>query len=236
MNGSGGSDNMTDRSSFEMNQDSLGDEVSFDAEDNFASDELRAEARSDAESESVAENEADLEADSNGEEVESEESVEAKSAADESPMTVEEQERFYVERLQRMQAEFENFRRRTQQELRDREERTIVQIFRSVLPVVDALRLASESVGDSEDSQESVTVGLKLILDKVTALLGEFSIEEVPAVGEPFDPEWHEALVHQESDEVAAGSVLQELERGYRFRDTLVRAARGIVAKALEGE
>jgi len=236
MNGSGVSDNMADRSSSELNPDGLGGEIPFDASGNFASDELRAEARSDAESESVTENEADLDADSTPEELKDERPEGTEGAEEEPPMTLDEQERFYVERLQRMQAEFENFRRRTQQELRDREERTIVQIFRSVLPVVDALRLASESVGEAEDSQESVSVGLKLILDKVTALLGEFPIEEVPAVGEPFDPEWHEALVHQESDEVSPGCVLQELERGYRLRDTLVRAARVIVAKAPEGE
>ena len=157
------------------------------------------------------------------------------SAADstsEDEASTDEQVRFYVDRLQRMQAEFENFRRRSQQELRDRETRTAAKIFRSVLTVVDDLRLAAQA---EEQSADGVSEGLKIILDKVASVLGEFSIEEIPAVGEPFDPQWHEAMIHQESDEVAPGAVLQELERGYRLGETLVRPARVIVAKQKEG-
>ena len=157
------------------------------------------------------------------------------SAADstsEDEASTDEQVRFYVDRLQRMQAEFENFRRRSQQELRDRETRTAAKIFRSVLTVVDDLRLAAQA---EEQSADGVSEGLKIILDKVASVLGEFSIEEIPAVGEPFDPQWHEAMIHQESDEVAPGAVLQELERGYRLGETLVRPARVIVAKQREG-
>ena len=135
---------------------------------------------------------------------------------------------YYIDRLQRMQAEFENFRRRSQQELREREERVTARVFRSVLTVVDDLRNAAQA---EESRGDGVSEGLKIILDKVTHVLGEFSIEEIPAVGEPFDPMVHEAMIHQESDEVASGSILQELERGYRLKETLIRPARVIVAK-----
>jgi len=137
----------------------------------------------------------------------------------------------YIDRLQRLQAEFDNFRRRSQQELREREDRTIAQVFRRLLPVVDDLRLAARA---EEQTDEGITEGLRIILDKVSALLGEFSIEEIPAVGSAFDPRWHEALVHHPSESAPPGVVLDELERGYRLRDLLVRPARVVVAKAPE--
>ncbi len=139
----------------------------------------------------------------------------------------------YIDRLQRLQAEFDNFRKRSQQELRDREERTIARVIRQILPVIDDLRHAARA---EEQAGEGIGEGLRIILDKVGALLLELSIEEIPAKGEPFDPRWHEAMVHQESDEVSPGAVLTELERGYRLRDTLVRPARVIVAKSPKGE
>ena len=101
-----------------------------------------------------------------------------------------------------------------------------------MLSVVDDLRLAAQA---EEKATDGVSEGLQIILDKVQTMLGEFSIEEIPAVGEPFDPAWHEAMIHQESEEVAPGSVVGELERGYRLRETLVRPARVIVAKGREG-
>jgi len=137
----------------------------------------------------------------------------------------------YIDRLQRLQADFDNFRRRSNQELREREDRTVAQVFRRLLPVVDDLRLAARA---EEQSAEGITAGLRIILDKVAALLGEFSIEEISPVGSPFDPRWHEALAHRPSESAAPGVVLDELERGYRLRDLLVRPARVIVAKAPE--
>ncbi|MGA1779906.1 MAG: nucleotide exchange factor GrpE [Planctomycetota bacterium] len=153
------------------------------------------------------------------------------AAGEEASADSEEQIGFYVDRLQRMQAEFENFRRRSQQELREREARTTVRIFQSILPVVDDLRLAART---EEQGSEGANEGLRIILDKLSGLLGELSIEEIPAEGEPFDPQWHEALLHQESDDVDPGCIVQELERGYRLGETLIRAARVIVSKGKE--
>ena len=153
------------------------------------------------------------------------------AAGEEASADSEEQIGFYVDRLQRMQAEFENFRRRSQQELREREARTTVRIFQSILPVVDDLRLAART---EEQGSEGANEGLRIILDKLSGLLGELSIEEIPAEGEPFDPQWHEALLHQESDDVDPGCIVQELERGYRLGETLIRASRVIVSKGKE--
>lgn len=139
------------------------------------------------------------------------------------------QVQLYVDRLQRLQADFDNFRRRSLQESREREDRTLAQVFRRLLPVIDDLRLAARA---EEKSDEGITEGLRIILDKVAALLGEFSIEEIAAVGQPFDPKWHEALAHQASESAPPGVILDEYERGYRLRDLLVRPARVIVARS----
>ena len=177
--------------------------------------DLTADERAEAVSDESGDSEPEVEEDETDEEC-------ADASSDEESVA------YYIDRLQRMQAEFENFRRRSQQELREREERVTAQVFRSVLTVVDDLRNAAQA---EETSGDGVSEGLRIILDKVTHVLGEFSIEEIPAVGEPFDPMVHEAMIHQESDEVSAGSILQELERGYRLRETLIRPARVIVSK-----
>jgi molecular chaperone GrpE len=97
--------------------------------------------------------------------------------------------------------------------------------------VVDDLRQAALV---EQRAGAGVSEGLRITLDRVAALLREFSIVEIAAVGEKFDPRWHEALVHRESDAQAPGTVLELLEEGYRLGDTLVRPSRVVVAKSPE--
>ena len=147
--------------------------------------------------------------------------------------TLKEQVGFYIEQLQLSRAELENFRRRTAQD-RDRERRRITaDVFRQILPVYDDLQTAAGA--DAAADMQRMLEGLRLISEKFAKVLAEVQITPIPSVGEPFDPEVHEAMFQEETDRMPDGHVLEEFERGYLLAGELLRAARVKVAKSPPG-
>ncbi len=138
-----------------------------------------------------------------------------------------EENRFLVDQLQRARAELENFKRRTRNEQAALRRRMVVDVFRQILPLFDDLQIALAQDADPGPLSE----GLQLIVDKFSKLLREHSIEVIPTVGNLFDPSWHEAMYTVESSEYPDGHIMEELERGYRLGDVLIRPARVKVAK-----
>jgi molecular chaperone GrpE len=135
----------------------------------------------------------------------------------------------YIEALQRLKAEFENFRKRTERERRAESRRAAGELLRDLLPVLDNLERAVDA---AEDADPSVTVGFEMVRAQLEGLLQVHGVTEVPAsAGERFDPEVHEAVHSVPSGDHDAGAVISVLERGYRFEDgALLRAARVVVA------
>lgn len=137
---------------------------------------------------------------------------------------------FYVDQIQRTRAEFDNFRRRTQQERLVAYRRTVVDVVRKLLPVIDDLDKAIKV--DSESTEgDQLRVGLTLIHEKVSQLLKDLSIEPIQSVGANFDPNLHEAMMQVEDDNAAPGEIVEEVEKGYILGDLLVRASRVLVAR-----
>jgi molecular chaperone GrpE len=136
----------------------------------------------------------------------------------------------YLGHLQRLQAEFDNYRkrvRRDQEELRLRAAETVVE---SLLPVLDNLRRALDAAVEHE--QGGVAAGLELVFGQLRGTLAGHGLEEIPVdPGLPFDPEVHEAVLTQTSDEYDEGAVLQVLERGYLLHGRLLRPAKVIVVR-----
>ena len=83
-----------------------------------------------------------------------------------------------------------------------------------------------------KDADPSVRDGVQMILDQLLGVLKESGVEPVDAMGQPFDPNLHEALSQEETTEVEEGTVVQQVQRGYKLNDRLVRPARVVVAKA----
>lgn len=137
----------------------------------------------------------------------------------------------YLEALQRLQAEFENFRKRVARERRAESSRAAGELLGDLLPVLDNLERAVEA---ADDADPSVIAGFEMVRAQLEGLLQLRGVTEVPAsVGERFDPELHEAVQTVPSDDHDAGAVLSVLERGYRFEDgALLRPARVVVASA----
>lgn len=128
--------------------------------------------------------------------------------------------------LQRLQAEYVNYKKRVDRDRAVAREMGISQVLESLLPVLDDIHLAREH-GDLEAGPFAA------IAEKLEAILGRFGVERFGAVGEQFDPMVHEALMHVEADldeSATMTTVVQILQPGYRTRDRLVRPARVSVA------
>jgi molecular chaperone GrpE len=126
-----------------------------------------------------------------------------------------------LDRLARMQAEFENARKRAERErVADREYATS-NVVEQFLPVLDNLNLALKSTG----SAHQLRSGFELIVKQMEEILRQMQVSPVPAVGEEFDPRLHEALGSVERHDLPDQHVAEEVRRGYRLRERLLRPA-----------
>ena len=136
----------------------------------------------------------------------------------------------YLDHLRRLKAEFDNYRKRVQrdnEELRLRAAETVVE---SLLPVMDNMSRALEAGDRHEEGQ--LVAGLDLVAGQLSGTLAGHGLEEIEVEpGTMFDPEYHEAIVAQPSEEYDEGTVTQVLERGYLLHGKLLRPAKVIVAR-----
>jgi molecular chaperone GrpE len=129
--------------------------------------------------------------------------------------------RALLDRLARMQAEFENARRRAIKEQRDYKDYALTEAVRNLLPVLDSFdrALASNATGDN------FRAGMELIDRQFHDALAKLGVTEVAAEGQPFDPTVHEAIEMVDTNEVPDNHVIQELQRGYKIKERLLRPA-----------
>lgn len=134
------------------------------------------------------------------------------------------------ERLLRTQAELENFRKRSRREYDDAQRYREIDVLRDLLPVLDnVLRAieASEKTGDVE----SLRSGFRMTAQQIEKLLGSHGCQTIETDGAAFDPAIHDAILQQEVQGVAAGTIVGTASRGYKLHDRVVRPAQVIVAK-----
>jgi molecular chaperone GrpE len=126
-----------------------------------------------------------------------------------------------LDRLARLQAEFENARKRAERERADYREYATGAAAEQFLPVLDNLELALKAKG----SAEQLRSGVSLIMKQMEEILEKMQVKVVPTVGEAFDPRFHEALGTVERDDVPDQHVAEEVRRGYKIRERLLRPA-----------
>jgi molecular chaperone GrpE len=131
----------------------------------------------------------------------------------------------YLANWQRSQADFANYKQRSEQERREMIEFANSALISSLLPAIDDLDRAMASVPAGLE-KSSWTEGIRLIYNKFKTILQSQGLTEIEARGEPFDPRLHEAVMQQEGEE---GMVVDETQRGYRFRDRVIRPSMVIV-------
>jgi len=126
-----------------------------------------------------------------------------------------------IDRLARLQAEFDNARKRAEREKADFRDFATGNVVDQFLPVVDNFQLALASTGDVEQLRS----GVQLIVKQMEETLQRMNVTAIPAVGEPFDPRVHEALGSVDRNDIPDQHVAEEIRRGYKLRDRLLRPA-----------
>jgi molecular chaperone GrpE len=134
----------------------------------------------------------------------------------------------YLELAQRVQADFENFRKRAAREQERLVGHAHERLVKELLPVLDDLERALEAAERHEDAQ--LVEGVRLVERSLRAALEKEGLREIETDG-PFDPHVHEALLSQAREGAQSGSVVEVVQRGYRMGDKVVRPARVIVAE-----
>jgi molecular chaperone GrpE len=153
----------------------------------------------------------------------------APSAAAESELEKLKAERdTLIERLARLQAEFENARKRAAKEQHDFREYAQADAIKALLPILDSFERALRAPGSDVSEFRS---GAELIYKQLQDALTKLGVRPVPAQGEPFDPHVHQAIEMVETRDVPDHHVVEELQRGYKFKDRLLRPSMVKVAK-----
>ena len=124
-------------------------------------------------------------------------------------------------RYQRLAADFENYKRRTRQELADRTQYANEELLRKLLPILDNFKRALDHAPEGID--QNWYEGIKLVARQFEETLQAQGLSAIPAVGEKFDPTQHEAIASEETDEHAEGTVVEELQSGYRLHNRVLR-------------
>ena len=128
----------------------------------------------------------------------------------------------YLDALRRSQADFQNFKRRNQTARSDGYEDGLREVIAAILPVVDNLERALDAAEKAGESGALVN-GVQMTLNSMTDCLKRFGFEEVPALGEMFDPELHNAVMRESGDE--PGKILEVFQKGYRVKGKIIRYA-----------
>lgn len=138
-----------------------------------------------------------------------------------------------VGHLQRLQAEFDNYRKRTVRERGETVARAQAQVVEQLLPALDDLERALESIADKDSP---LAQGFVLVGEKLHKTLQSLGVEKIDSVGEVFDPNFHEALLTEPVAPEHVGKVIDELVVGYRLKDRVIRPARVKVGMETPGD
>lgn len=126
------------------------------------------------------------------------------------------------DKVKRQMAEFDNFRKRTEKEKTMMFETGAKSVIEKILPVVDNFERGLATIPE-EDKGSGFANGMEMIYRQLMTELEKMDVKPIPAVGEEFNPEFHNAVMQVESEEYESGVVAQELLKGYTYRDTVVR-------------
>ena len=141
-----------------------------------------------------------------------------------------EDRRRYLDMLQRVQADFINYKRRATEERDEQQKYANSRLVLRILPVLDEFSLAIQHASES-DTGASWLEGIKLIQRKMLSVLESESVSRIEATGQDFHPFEHEAVGHQESNEHPEGQILTVVRDGYKMHDRIIRPALVILAK-----
>ena len=166
---------------------------------------------------------------------EHEENKEEEQKKEEETRDIEKELQEMTDKYLRSLAEFDNFRKREEKERMRLSNVVKINVIRDFLPILDDLQKALEN---SKQHQSKITEGVELVVKKFNDILKSEGVKEIKTQGEAFNPHYHEALQVRQSDEYPPNLILETLEKGYMYKDILIKPARVIVSakkEAIEG-
>ena len=136
------------------------------------------------------------------------------------------------DRLLRLTADFENYKKRAARERTEAGHAASAALLHKLLPILDNFEMAQAAAQTAQgDKLAALQTGIAMIQQQLKSLLTEAGLEEIDATGKPFDPTFHEAVSQAESENTPEGHVVQQMRKGYKFRERLLRPAAVVVAK-----
>ncbi|PID42986.1 MAG: nucleotide exchange factor GrpE [Proteobacteria bacterium] len=141
----------------------------------------------------------------------------------------------YKDQMIRLRAEMENVRRRSELDVEKAHKFALEKFVKELLPVVDSLEKAIEAVAGEDEALASMRQGIDLTLTMFVSALGKYKVEQIDPIGEPFDPQFHEAMSVVDAPNAEPNSVIAVVQKGYCLNGRLVRPAMVMVSKAPSG-
>jgi molecular chaperone GrpE len=136
------------------------------------------------------------------------------------------------DKLLRVSAEFDNYKKRTAREMDEFRKFANESLLRKLLPVVDNLERAISSLQEKESSESGITEGIEMTLKEILNILETFQVKPIESLHKTFDPNFHQAVMQEETDEIEENTIIKEFQKGYTIQNRLLRAAMVVVAKA----
>jgi molecular chaperone GrpE len=138
------------------------------------------------------------------------------------------------DRLLRMAAEFDNYKKRATREMNDFRKFANENFAKALLPVVDSMDLAIESSSNDKHANNSMVEGVNMTLKEILKIFEQFGVKRFESIGNTFDPNIHQAVMQEETDKFPENTVSKELQKGFMIHDRLLRPAMVVVSKKPE--
>lgn len=135
----------------------------------------------------------------------------------------------YKDMLLRKAAEFENYKKRIENDQLTLITYAAENFIKSLLPVIDDFERSLQHINDTQDNA-TIKTGIELIYNKLLKILNDQGVKKIDAVGKPFDVNFHEALMQKPDNSVPPHTVIQELENGYMYKDKVIRHSKVVVS------
>jgi molecular chaperone GrpE len=135
----------------------------------------------------------------------------------------------YKDKLLRKAAEFENYKRRTENDQLNLLKYAAESFIIKLLPIVDDFERSLQHIDNTKDL-DSIKQGIKLVYEKLIKVLDEQGVKKIESIGKPFDVHFHEAIMQKKADSIEPHTVLDEVEKGYIYKDRVIRHTKVIVS------
>ena len=138
----------------------------------------------------------------------------------------------YWDRFVRLNAEFDNFKKRAARERGEAVKYANEALLERLIPTLDHFEMAMSAVNNVQDNSiASIKMGIEMVHNQLKSTLQDAGLQEIDALGKVFDPVWHEAVSQKETNKAKEGEVIEQARKGYKLNDRLIRPANVVVAK-----